>query len=96
MAEAHPMHDLESEQAQRHRDLSDKYFRDYQRNLNIGDIADALQEASEDQELCVRILGAVSVTPIDKTVIANNFLDKLDELIRRLADRDADNEMDTA
>ncbi len=84
-------YDIESEQDQEYRDRVEKHYRNFLRNVNVGDIGDALEEASQDTALCVRILGAL-YEPVNKEVIANNILEKLHAILRRLAEREADNE----
>ena len=91
--DAMPSHDAESERQSAFQDKVEKHYQNLLRNINIGDIGDALEEASTDQELCKRLLGAIYIQPINKEVIANNILEKLHGMLRRLAEREAEDEM---
>ena len=92
--DAMPLYDEESA----FQDKAEKHYQNLLRNINIGDIGDALEEASTDTELCKRILGAMAFNdahyPINKEVIANNILEKLHGMLRTLAEREAEDEME--
>ena len=89
--DAMPLHD-KSEREAAFQDKVEKHYQNLLRNINSGDIGVALEEASTDIEICRRIAGALSVQPINKEVIANNILEKLHGMLRRLAEWEADDD----
>lgn len=88
--DAMPLYDEELKCQAIFQDKVEKHYQNLLRNINVGDIGDALEEASTDIDLCKRLLGAVYV--INKEVIANNILEKLHGMLRTLAEREAEDE----